>query len=757
MVSHSQRKSNSRLNYSSQPRKSKSSSPPRSAAGYGFSSLDLFIWFELCISTMEEILMNDPDGSVETWQIEFSAGFGALMDDWGQLCEKEELPPKKLMQTQLYARALFKMQIPAIWQLLYESNSMAPPDMNARLRFRDVHMGPTHRNTYMLIQSAMTAGVAQHDDVVLTNYGTDSMKAASMKRLRTGCPLSFWWRQEALWLRNKFTCSINGKTDLSMSDTDASFSENEEFEWTTPPRSNKFHTPKKEASKKEAKPRPQTQHRHIPALQTTPHGRALSPFQIFQRNVNPNAKNVRARLVEFYNHQFTVLSQGVILGDETNQCVWLTIAAALGIDADDFRQDVRHGALAFRASQEKVLDEPQTTCIAELNKPSKMVDLEFLTLFHVKVLADTNIVVLSGSATLTCDIFQHPKKAEESASSSRPLYHKKKSEPRTILLHFGHQHFNNLQVPLEYKTAAQLINSLPEDTVVMYHTIGPLVQGVSASDVRADASDDDDDDDDDTNATMPMRHRIFKSPPSDTDDGSDDDTPLCRMQQKQPPKKKRRLVLPKKNRRQSNHQRPPVRPRGKDSLVSLAVTGFRGPGRRNLLDEDLDYKGKMSYMDQEAAKLRADPDAIMQEQEKKIAKVDEVEAELNKKADEASKKGANRSSKKTLTTRQRGLILTEKWKGEEWADSSGDEATYVIDEIKLTKPRAHKLMVISHHKKSGRVVHEEGEELPYVAQKLGFQCTNTGIVVGKNTGAKPDVDTGTKDDTDQPEPHVADV
>lgn len=67
--------------------------------------------------------MNDPDGSVETWQIEFSAGFGALMDDWGQLCEKEELPPKKLMQTQLYARALFKMQIPAIWQLLYESNS----------------------------------------------------------------------------------------------------------------------------------------------------------------------------------------------------------------------------------------------------------------------------------------------------------------------------------------------------------------------------------------------------------------------------------------------------------------------------------------------------------------------------------------------------------------------------------------------------------------------------------------------------------
>jgi hypothetical protein len=73
-----------------------------------------------------------------------------------------------------------------------------------------------------------------------------------------------------------------------------------------------------------------------------------------------------------------------------------------------------------------------------------MVDLDLLTLFHVKVLADTNIVVLSGKSPLTCDIFQHPKKAEESASSSRPLYPKKKSEPRTILLHFRHQHFNNL-------------------------------------------------------------------------------------------------------------------------------------------------------------------------------------------------------------------------------------------------------------------------------------------------------------------------
>jgi hypothetical protein len=243
------------------------------------------------------------------------------------------------------------------------------------------------------------------------------------------------------------------------------------------------------------------------------------------------------RSVVSNNQEFTVLSQGDILGEETNQCVFLTLAAALGIDVDAFCQDVRHGALAFRASQEQVLDEPQTTCISELNKPSKMVDLAFSTLFHVKVLADTNIVVLSGSATLTCDIFQHPKKAEESASSSRSLYHKKKSEPRTILLHFGHQHFNNLQVPLEYKTAAQLINSLPEDTIVMYHTIGPLVQGVSASDVRADASDDDDDDDDDA-ATMPMRHRIFKSPPSDTDDGSDDDIRLSEMTQAKPPKKR---------------------------------------------------------------------------------------------------------------------------------------------------------------------------------------------------------------------------
>ena len=53
----------------------------------------------------------------------------------------------------------------------------------------------------------------------------------------------------------------------------------------------------------------------------------------------------------------------------------------------------------------------------------------------------------------------------------------------------------------------------------------------------------------------------------------------------------------------------------------------------------------------------------------------------------------------------------------------------MIDEIKLTKPNARKLMVISHHKKTGKVVYEEGEELPYVAKKLGFQCTNTGVIV----------------------------
>ena len=80
-------------------------------------------------------------------------------------------------------------------------------------------------------------------------------------------------------------------------------------------------------------------------------------------------------------------------------------------------------------------------------------------------------------------------------------------------------------------------------------------------------------------------------------------------------------------------------------------------------------------MDQKAAKLRAAPDATMKEQEQKNAQVDEVKAELNKKVDEASKQGGNRSSKKTLTTQQRGLLVTEKWKGEEWADSSGGEAT----------------------------------------------------------------------------------
>ena len=64
--------------------------------------------------------------------------------------------------------------------------------------------------------------------------------------------------------------------------------------------------------------------------------------------------------------------------------------------------------------------------------------------------------------------------------------------------------------------------------------------------------------------------------------------------------------------------------------------------------------------------------------------------------------------------------------------------------------------MISRHKKSGRVVHEEGEELPYVALKLGYKCTNTGIIV-ENTGTKADVDTETKDDNgdEDTEPQVA--
>ena len=149
-----------------------------------------------------------------------------------------------------------------------------------------------------------------------------------------------------------------------MSGTDASFSDNDEFEWTTPLRlyGHKTRTPKKEL-----KPRPHPQRRHVPALKAPrinkPQGGPLLSFQKFQRNLNPNARHVRVRSVVLNNWKFAVLSQGVILGEESNQCAFLTLAAALGIDAGAFRQDVRHGAFAFRASQEQVLDQPQNTCI----------------------------------------------------------------------------------------------------------------------------------------------------------------------------------------------------------------------------------------------------------------------------------------------------------------------------------------------------------------------------------------------------------
>ena len=40
-------------------------------------------------------------------------------------------------------------------------------------------------------------------------------------------------------------------------------------------------------------------------------------------------------------------------------------------------------------------------------------------------------------------------------------------------------------------------------------------------------------------------------------------------------------------------------------------------------------------------------------------------------------------------------------------------------------------MVICTHKTSGRVVHEEGEQLPYVMKKLGFACTKEGDILGR--------------------------
>jgi co-chaperonin GroES (HSP10) len=76
------------------------------------------------------------------------------------------------------------------------------------------------------------------------------------------------------------------------------------------------------------------------------------------------------------------------------------------------------------------------------------------------------------------------------------------------------------------------------------------------------------------------------------------------------------------------------------------------------------------------------------EHEEKLVDIEEKEKELEAKALAASKKDSNRSSKKKLTVKQKGALLTSKYKGRVWQDSSGDEAEYVIDEIKPLRPNA---------------------------------------------------------------------
>ena len=107
-----------------------------------------------------------------------------------------------------------------------------------------------------------------------------------------------------------------------------------------------------------------------------------------------------------------------------------------------------------------------------------------------------------------------------------------------------------------------------------------------------------------------------------------------------------------------------------------AGISFNGRGRylsHPVLDaKAAGYKEKMNDMQEASRQILDDPGVIHKEQSKTYANVDEVKKELNEKGLAASQKERNRSSKKKLTIAQRGILRTEKWKGEIWQDRSSD-------------------------------------------------------------------------------------
>ena len=67
--------------------------------------------------------MQEENGAVSEWHALFMLKYDGLIDVWRMLTETKagNVPDKKFMQQQLYARSLFKMHIGQIWSALYSA------------------------------------------------------------------------------------------------------------------------------------------------------------------------------------------------------------------------------------------------------------------------------------------------------------------------------------------------------------------------------------------------------------------------------------------------------------------------------------------------------------------------------------------------------------------------------------------------------------------------------------------------------------
>ena len=177
--------------------------------------------------------MQEENGAVSEWHALFMLKYDGLIDVWRMLTDTKagNVPDKKFMQQQLYARSLFKMHIGQIWSALYDKMANGV-QFDLRLRFRDTMMGPTHRNAYMLLQTCLNMGLDREEDILLLDYDTDAHRACGTKKLRSGVASAYWWIREAYYLRSKVVGEVNGILDVTCdhNDTDASWSENSDFE-----------------------------------------------------------------------------------------------------------------------------------------------------------------------------------------------------------------------------------------------------------------------------------------------------------------------------------------------------------------------------------------------------------------------------------------------------------------------------------------------------------------------------------------------